>query len=766
MRKRLSIPPLIVYTLSAFAFLFLFYVGDHGEPFGLALFYALGITGASPVLSAVFYLLTSLLSFNLTTFLLYLAQGLFVCVAFLIERRINQQRQKPTVLLSLSSVFLSLTAYVFLSPFSPYPLPFFPILYNYWVQKVGVAALIFLLSATFSVSLKALFFKLLRCRFQANELIYCALLFILLGVGFCRFFGYNAYMGACFFLLLLFAAVTKDSSTLCFSFVLSIPPFLVFDLSIARIFLYAVAVVFFIKAGRLAATLSFLALFFILGYFDGLYSLSSLELTRSILSIVIPCLLFIVCPTALIRRMENELIFYREKYLSRLAVNRNRAAVGEQLFEIASVFREIQTTFVALNDSSADENAKGYVLASVTETTCKRCPNKSVCHKKNVKNALMKLIDVGCVKGKVNFIDVPTALADQCVQQTELLTAVNKQIADYRRYMAEAENAANGRNLLANQALGVSEILKNIAVEQSAPLKSYTDKEKALTVALQRSGIVCSEILILGDKTDFTLSLVTYGDADVKKIAAVASELLGLDLIAAEKLTLSKDKFCCIFHRRPKYDAAFGIATRTKEGERKSGDTHSVIKIDERRFLVALADGMGSGDYASKVSESTISLLESFYRAKMPSPLVLNTVNKLLSFNREESFACVDIAVVDLDDGRADVVKIGSPMGFILSANSLKILEGSSLPLGILDSLHPATSAYALHANDVLLFLSDGITQAFPSTVDLYELLKSVPISNPQRLADDLLNTAIELYGGEAKDDMTVLAVRLFKNVA
>ena len=150
----------------------------------------------------------------------------------------------------------------------------------------------------------------------------------------------------------------------------------------------------------------------------------------------------------------------------------------------------------------------------------------------------------------------------------------------------------------------------------------------------------------------------------------------------------------------------------------------------------------------------------------MPGPLVLNTVNKLLSFNKEESFACVDIAVVNLDDGRADVVKIGSPMGFILSASSLKILEGSSLPLGILDSLHPATSAYTLSAGDVLLFLSDGITQAFPSTVDLYDLLKSAPISNPQQLADNLLNAALELYDGEAKDDMTVLAVKLFHSAA
>ena len=76
--------------------------------------------------------------------------------------------------------------------------------------------------------------------------------------------------------------------------------------------------------------------------------------------------------------------------------------------------------------------------------------------------------------------------------------------------------------------------------------------------------------------------------------------------------------------------------------------------------------------------------------------------------------------------------------------------------------MHPDTSSYDLQENDVLLFLSDGITDAFGSTADLYELLKRVPARNPQQLADSVMEKALELYGGVAKDDMTALAVRLF----
>ena len=511
--------------------------------------------------------------------------------------------------------------------------------------------------------------------------------------------------------------------------------------------------------------LALLAVFFSYGYFDGLYSMPTSLLVQSILSALIPCLLFLLIPPPLVRKMENKLVFYREKHLSRIAINRNRAAIGEQLFEISGVFREIQTTFAALGTNEAEEGAKEYIRGCVIESVCKSCVNYRTCMIHGLENGLNKLIDIGCAKGTSSLIDIPTDLAESCINQSGVLYAVNRQIGDYRKYMLETENAASGRQLLANQAQGVSEILKNIALEQSEPLNIYSEKEKQLNISLLKAGIVCSEVLIAGDDDNITLSLITFGKADVKKIAAIASHVLGMPLIISERLTLSKDKFCCILHKKPYFDAAFGVASLTKTGETASGDTHSVIKIDERRFMIALSDGMGSGEYARRISESTISLLESFYRAKMPSSLVLSTINKLLTFSREETFACVDIAVVDLDSGAADIVKIGSPLGFILSGNTLRILESASLPLGILESLHPDASSYTLQENDVLLFLSDGITSAFGSSSDLYEALKKIPASNPQQLADTLLQQAVTLYGGTAKDDMTVLAVRLFKSL-
>ena len=763
-KKRTDGFRVLLYLLFTAAMLFLRYVGNQNEPFPLALAYAMSASGLSPILSPILYFLISLPFSNLTNVILAAAQALLLAVGFSLHYKLQKSPTFKTGFLPLLALSLSLGGFAAFAPFTPYDLPtLFHFTLDTLTQKVILSAGIFLLSVIFTVALKAMLKKFLKCRLRAEEIVFCILFFVLTGVGICRLLSVNAYMGIAFFVLLTFSCATKDATTLVCAFVLSLPPALTANISPERFFVYGVLITLFIKSGRLAAACAFLATFFAYGYLDGLYTLSATYLVQAVLSATIPALLFVLLPTPLVREMENRLVFYREKHLSRVAINRNRAAIGKQLFEISSVFREIQTTFSALGTNEAEEGAKEYIRGCVVEEACKNCPQSRSCTRKDILTELDKLIDVGCLKGKTNLIDVPARLSQICVNQSGVLYAVNRQIGDYKKYMTETENAASGRSLLAGQAQGVSEILKNLALEQSEPLRIYTDKERTLNIALLSAGIVCSEVLVYGDEENPTLSLITFGKADVKKIAAVATHTFNTPMIISERISLSQDKFCCILRKKPYFDAAFGVATVKKSGETASGDTHSVIKIDERKFMVALSDGMGSGEYARRISESTISLLESFYRAKMPSDSVLSTINKLLTFSKEETFACVDIAVVDLDEGKADVVKIGSPIGFILSGNTVKVLENTSLPLGILDSLRPDASTYELAENDTLLFLSDGITGAFGSTADLYDVLKTIPINNPQQLTDVLLERALHAYGGIAKDDMTAVAVRLFK---
>ena len=763
-RKKIDFVQLSIFLCFAFIAICLFFILDNGEPFPLLLLYAMLQVGLPALPSAIICFLPCLFSQNTVLIFLYAAQTVLLTLGFLLH---NKRYKNRAPLIPLFALTLVLVIFVAAAPFRGYVLPISSdFTDNILVQKIVLAAFFFIVAAIFSVAVKSILHKFLRCRLRSDEVIFTIFSLCLVGIGICRFLGVNAYLGGAFLCLLVFTSVTKDPSCIVCAFCLSLPPFILYGQSIEKFFVFGVVVLLFARFGRLVLSFALLAAFFAFGYFEGLFGYSTGELVASLLSVLLPALFFMLIPSSVLRALENKVIFYREKHLSRIAINRNRAAIGEKLFELSAVFREIQATFNSLGSAEAETHAKEYMRNCVIDEVCKKCPQYLVCARKNPLPWITNLIDVGCLKGKATLLDIPKKLAENCNFQSEMLYALNKQLAEYRAYATEAENTATGRGLLAGQAQGVSEILKNLALEQSEPLRLYTDKERALCAALLNVGIVCSEVLVYGEEDNLTLSLVTFGKADVKKITAVATHTLGEAMAISERIALSGDKYCCILRKRAAFDAAFGISTVQKAGENASGDTHSVIKIDERRFMVALVDGMGSGEYAQKISESTISLLESFYRAKMPPPLILSTVNKLLTFSKEESFACVDVAIVDLTDGRADIVKIGSPLAFILSGNTVKVLESASLPLGILDNLRPDTSSYTLGENDVLLFVSDGVTDAFGGAADLYETLRSIPANNPQQLADTLVQSALQAYKGKAKDDVTAVAVRIFKNRA
>ncbi len=752
MKNTFFLSPFSRYALLFFAFFSLSFVGT---PFPLAILFS-ALYVHIPAIPVCLLYITVPLFHSFTLLPIFLGQALILLIGFFLRAR---YRQTHLVVPFFALAF----ALALFTVFAPAPSFSYPtalqFLSNPYVFKTLLSCFVFLFSATTSVALNALTKKLLQCRMKGEEVIFIALFFVLCGIGVCRSMSVTVYTGIAFFLLLSFSALTKDASALIASFVLAVPPLLCANQPLGVFFLYGTVIVLFTPYGRFLTVLAHLCTFFLFAYVNGVFASS--HLAFYILSALVPDLLFLLLPCRLLSYLESKLVFYKEKHLPKVAINRNRTAIGEKLFEISGVFREISATFSSLGGNEAEESAMEFILSHVQANVCKKCPSDRSCAKKGREEDLRQLVKIGVAKGRASLIDVPQDLSERCLDQSGVLYALNGQLAEYHKYMLEAENAREGRALLSSQALGVSEVLKNLAMEQSAPIPFQSKKEKQLDLLLLRAGIVCSEILLIGEESP-CLTLLSVGEIKIPKLLSVVSSALNVPMTLSEKLTIGSDRYCYILRKKPRYDAIFGVATRTKDGETSSGDTHSVIRIDEGRFMLALSDGMGSGEYAQKISESTISLLESFYRAKMSSPLVLSTINKLLTLGKEESFACVDIAVVDLDSGRADVVKIGSPMGFILSGNTLKLLHSSSLPLGILDAVHPDTASYLLQENDVLVFLSDGITGAFPSTAELFEYMKTVSISNPQKLADSIMEQALKGYGNVAKDDMTVLTVRIY----
>ena len=203
---------------------------------------------------------------------------------------------------------------------------------------------------------------------------------------------------------------------------------------------------------------------------------------------------------------------------------------------------------------------------------------------------------------------------------------------------------------------------------------------------------------------------------------------------------------------------------RTKLDSPASGDNYTLKKIDEGKFLVALCDGMGSGETANENSQAVISLVENFFAAGLDRDVILNITSNLISACFDDGFSTLDSAVVDLYSGKCDIVKIGATFGFIIGKDGVRIIENNSLPLGVMEKVEPTVKSFSLCDGDSLIIISDGVSDAFFSSTDAVDFLSRENSANPQTFADKILEFALALNDNIAKDDMTVLVVKFYSS--
>lgn len=752
MPLKINVKNLILYAVYAAALVFMNKAVD-GVPLSLGLYYAMLLCGTNIVATPILYVLASAVHLNWTLSILSLFEAAFLCAITLIYRRTKKKiRYEAAVYIAIA-----VAPYIAFAPWRGIGELFTA---NEYLLKSIAAATVLAFAFFCFKTVYALLYRVMRCRLREDELVCCAVVYAAVGAGVFNVAGFFVYTALSVAVLVLSVRLSRSPAAIVCGLVLSAPPSLISFtlLPVTAYIIISVIALIFCAAGRIftsVITFGVTSLYcWLFGGFECSVPLIVFRALFIILLTVAVCL-----PTdKYMRNLKNALLI--KEVLPDTAVERSRMRTGEKLYRISEVFREIECAFNALDDEVNDAAARGRMLAELKEKCCKNCDRAKRCAKSNVYAGFKKLIDSGCVKGKVNLIDLPADVTVNCSRPAEVLAALNGLLAEYRRFMTEAENAKSGRILLADQARGVADVMKNCAVELSKTHREYGEIEDALKVKLAARGISCPELFI-GD--DMEISAVMCGKINLKGVTAVLDDVTKRRYQLKDKLSYDNNKSCYIFCAPPKFDAAFGVAYAIKSGEKVSGDTHSVIKINEHSFLMALSDGMGSGEYAKKVSSTAISLIEAFYRAEMPEGTVLKTINKLLSFNRDERFTCIDIAAVNLNTGVANFVKIGSPVGIIIREGEIKILESQSLPLGILDSLRPTVCSEQLKDGDVIVFMSDGITSAFPSATDLYAFLQEFKPLNPQNLADKILAGALSQTNSQVLDDMTVICTRVFE---
>ena len=483
-------------------------------------------------------------------------------------------------------------------------------------------------------------------------------------------------------------------------------------------------------------------------------------------------IVYLIIPSKILKDASRNMFLYREDNTLKNILNQNKMQTSKKLLYTAEIFYEMDKSFRKLVKGHLDErSAKSMLCSEVIRENCENCNNKVKCLRgfnSELKKIFENLINAGFEKGKITLIDLPQYLTMRCVKLNQVVNSLNSLLQDYKNYAKINSDLDSSKLLIAEQLKGVSHILTELSKEANETVNLDHKFEKQIRESLIYNDIVPSEVVCFekDEKTNVVSMILRTIDFDNDKIVKVLNSFCPSKMVLDEILPSIDSNLTYVSYKTaPTYDMAIGVAQMTKGGNDNSGDTHSMIKLSSGKYMMAICDGMGSGEKASKKSETSINLIENFYKAGYDDETILSCVNKLLNLTSENVFSALDVSVIDLKNGEVDFIKQGATVGYIKNGEEVSKIESNSLPLGILDEISPRVTKTVLTPDDFVVMMSDGIVDALGEE-NLEEYLKYMPSKSPQEVADCILNKAKLTQKNYPNDDMTVLVGKLYYNYA
>ena len=205
------------------------------------------------------------------------------------------------------------------------------------------------------------------------------------------------------------------------------------------------------------------------------------------------------------------------------------------------------------------------------------------------------------------------------------------------------------------------------------------------------------------------------------------------------------------------------------------GDFHDYLSPESHTLVVTLGDVSGKGVPAALYSAFAAELVRgrTFRRRYLPdrsSPAgVLSSVNTILHQRQLEEYYCtLCYAVFDLKRRFLLMGNSGLPYPIRWSDGICSPIELPGVPLGSFEGSTYDEVSLALHAGDVFVFCSDGVSEAMNdagqefTSERLIEVVESVHNLPAQQIVDAVV-AAVEEWraGAPPNDDMTAVAVKI-----
>lgn len=513
-----------------------------------------------------------------------------------------------------------------------------------------------------------------------------------------------------------------------------------------------------------------------------LYLSGSTQALVYLKEIVLAIVIFILIPQKLIDGLSNA-------FSSNININLDKKSYGlrikeitvEKLNKFSIAFKELSKTFSEISQTriTTDKKDISSMFDRVADKVCKDCSLCLYCWDRNFYNTyqvMFKIVERLEEKGRIEESDIPDYFLERCERIYDFVQAVNNIYELFKVDMVWKSKVGESRNLVSQQLEGLSKVISNLASELNADVHFNSDLEDNILLELSKARIKAGEAIVFENKFGkYEVSILHKGCGGKKTCATaiekVVSLVLGRMMIRENTDCYMKGKTgqCALklIEEEP-FRVTTGVARAAKHDNMVSGDSYTFMNNGGGKFIIALSDGMGSGERAASQSRAAINLLEQFMESGFDKDTTIKLINSILLLkSNEEAFSTIDLTLVDLYDGRVEFVKIGAVPTYIKRKGKVEVVRSASLPAGILENIELELINKKVESGDIIIMMTDGIIDSFIKGKDgdktIYEFIEKINNINPQRIADIILDKAYENCGGKPVDDMMVLVAKVWK---
>jgi serine phosphatase RsbU (regulator of sigma subunit) len=203
------------------------------------------------------------------------------------------------------------------------------------------------------------------------------------------------------------------------------------------------------------------------------------------------------------------------------------------------------------------------------------------------------------------------------------------------------------------------------------------------------------------------------------------------------------------------------------------GDFYDIIKLDEKKLLVVVADVSGKGIpaalYMSKV-QAMIQFASQLFRS--PKEILIEVNKQIYDQIEKKSFITMVIALFDLERRKVTIARAGQNPVLYMNKGQIEIIQSKGLGLGLCDEkiFDPFLEEIEIDlvTDNLFLFYSDGLTESMNKHKDEYGLGNVINImmenknNRTKQIETQLLESVSRFKGSaEQNDDITFVVVKV-----